>query len=45
MAEQTTKVGIGGILRVMGPVARRAIGGMNRDQLLTVSRHIRDLME
>jgi len=45
LAEQTTKVGISGILRLMGPVARRVIGGMDRDQLLTVSRHIRDLME
>lgn len=45
IAEQTTKVGIGGILRVMGPVARRVIGGMDRDQLLTVSSHIRYLMK
>ena len=44
MAENTTKLGIGGILRVMGPVARRVIGGMTADQLLTVSKHIRHLM-
>lgn len=42
---QTTKVGLGGILRVMGPVARRVIGGMDHHQLLTVSSHIRDLMK
>jgi hypothetical protein len=45
MARQTTKLGIAGILRVMGPVARRVIGGMNATQLLIVSKHIRHLME
>jgi len=44
MAEQTTKLGISGILRVMGPVARRVIGGMGAPQLLSVSGHIRHLM-
>jgi hypothetical protein len=44
LSTQTTKVGIGGILRVMGPVVRRVLGGMNHDQLLEVSRHIRALM-
>jgi hypothetical protein len=44
MTEQTTKLGISGILRVMGPVARRVIGGMGAPQLLTVSSHIRHLM-
>ena len=45
VAENTTKLGIAGILRVMGPVARRVIGGMNAQQLLAVSSHIRHLMQ
>jgi hypothetical protein len=44
MAEQSTKLGVAGILRVMGPVARRVIGGMGAAQLLLVSSHIRHLM-
>ena len=44
VADQTTKLGIIGILRVMGPVARRVIGGMSADQLLSVSEHVRHLM-
>lgn len=45
MAEQTTKLGIAGILRVMGPVARRVIGGMDAYQLVSVGKHIRHLMK
>lgn len=45
MAEKSTRFGISSFLRVMGPVARRVIGGMNAQQLLTVSKHIRHLME
>ncbi len=45
MAEQSTKLGIVGIRRVMGPVIRSVIGGMSANQLLTVSKHIRHLME
>ncbi len=45
MAEQSTKLGLAGIRRVMGPVARRVIGGMNTDQLQSVSKHIRHLMK
>jgi hypothetical protein len=45
MAEQSTKLGIAGILRVMGPVTRRVIGGMGEHQLVSVSRHIRHLMK
>lgn len=44
IATQTTKMGLAGILRVMGPVARRVIGGMDQSQLLVVSAHIRELM-
>ncbi len=45
MAEQSTKLGIAAILRVMGPVARRVIGGMDARQLLSVSQYIRHLMK
>jgi len=45
MAEQSTKLGIAGILRLMGPVTRRVIGGMNAQQLRSVSDHIRHLMQ
>jgi hypothetical protein len=45
MAEQSTKLGIAGILRLMGPVTRRVIGGMNAHQLRSVSSHIRHLMQ
>lgn len=45
VAAQTTKMGLAGILRVMGPVARRVIGGMDQNQLLVVSAHIRELMK
>lgn len=45
MAEKSTRFGVSSFLRVMGPVARRVIGGMNAQQLLTVSKHIRHLME
>lgn len=44
LAEQSTKLGLAGILRVMGPVARRVISGMNTEQLQSVSKHIRHLM-
>jgi hypothetical protein len=45
MAEQSTKLGLSSIRKVMGPVVRRVIGGMNEAQLLSVSRHMRRLME
>jgi hypothetical protein len=44
-AEKTTTFGIAGILRVMGPVARRVLGGMDANQLLVVSKHIRHMMK
>lgn len=44
MAEQTTKLGIAGILRLMGPVTRRVIGGMDANQLRSVGKHVRHLM-
>jgi hypothetical protein len=45
MAEQSTKLGIASILRVMGPVTRRIIGGMDSAQLQVVASHIRHLMQ
>jgi hypothetical protein len=45
MAQQSTKLGIAGIRQVMGPVARRVIGGMSATQLQSVSKHIRHLMK
>lgn len=45
MAQQSTKLGVSGILRLMGPVARRVLGGMDSHQLLVVSQHMRHLMK
>ncbi len=44
VAEQTTKLGLSSIRKVMGPVVRRVIGGMEHDQLRAVGGHIRSLM-
>ncbi len=44
VAAQSTKLGIASILRVMGPVTRRVLGGMDAKQLRTVSAHLRHLM-
>jgi hypothetical protein len=45
MAEKSTRLGIAGILRLMGPVTRMVIGGMNAGQLLSISNHMRQLMK
>lgn len=45
LSQQSTKLGISGILRVMGPVSRRVIGGMDAPQLRSVSGFMRQLME
>ena len=45
MAEQSTKLGISSILKVMAPVTRRIIGGMDSSQLRVVTSHIRHLMQ
>ena len=45
MGEKSTKMGIASILKVMGPVTRRIIGGMDENQLLSVTSHIRHLMK
>lgn len=44
MAEQSTKLGLSSIRKMMGPVVRRVIGGMNHDQLRSVGGHLRGLM-
>jgi hypothetical protein len=44
MAEQSTKLGIASILKVMGPVTRRIISGMDSTQLRVVTTHLRHLM-
>ncbi len=44
VAEQTTKLGLSSIRKVMGPVVRRVIGGMEHEQLRAVGGHIRSLM-
>ena len=45
MAEKSTRLGIAGILRLMGPVTRMVIGGMNAGQLMLIANHIRQLMK
>ncbi len=45
VGEKSTKMGIASILKVMGPVTRRIIGGMDENQLLSVTSHIRHLMK
>jgi len=45
MAEQSTKLGISSILKVMAPVTRRIIGGMDARQLRVVTSHLRHLMQ
>jgi hypothetical protein len=43
--EQSAQMGLGAVKRVMAPVIRNVIGYMDRQQLLTVCHHIRQLME
>lgn len=45
VTRQSASVGIGTVKRVMGPVIKNIIGHMDKDQLLAVCRHIRQLME
>ena len=42
--EQSAQMGMGAVKRVMAPVIRNVIGYMDRQQLLTVCHHIRQLM-
>ena len=45
VVEQSARLGIGTVKRVMAPVVRSIIGHMDAPQLLTVCSHIRQLME
>ena len=45
MAEQSTRLGISTMLKVMAPMARRIIGGMDAVQLRIVTGHLRHLMQ
>jgi hypothetical protein len=45
VAEQSARLGLTTFLRLMGPVSRSVIAGMDAAQLLAVTAHIRDLME
>ena len=45
MAEQSAKLGIASMLRVLGPVIRRIIGAMDANQLRVVTSHMRHLMQ
>ncbi len=45
IVEQSAQLGMGGVKRVMAPIIRNIIGSMNKQQLLTVCRHMRQLME
>ena len=44
VARQTAGLGMAGALRIMSPVIRNILGGMNAAQLRIVVRHIRQLM-
>ncbi len=43
--KQSAHLGVGSVMRIMGPVVHNIIGMMDKQQLLTVCGHIRALME
>ena len=43
--EKSARLGIGGVVLVMAPVIRTVIKRMDREELLAVCRHMRELME
>jgi hypothetical protein len=45
VAEQTARIGTGTMLRVMGPIVRRLIGGMDDGQLRSIAGDIRAMMD
>lgn len=45
VVKQSASVGMTAVKRVMGPVVHNVIGHMDKEQLLIVCRHIRQLME
>ena len=44
VARQTASLGMAGALRVMSPIIRNILAGMNATQLHVIARHIRQLM-
>jgi hypothetical protein len=44
-AQQTASFGMGGALKIMAPMTRKLIGGMDAPQLLAVCAYIRQLMD
>ena len=45
VVDQTAKLGVNGVLRVMTPTIRNIIGRMNKKQLRGLSKHMRGMME
>lgn len=45
VVKQSANIGIAAVKRVMGPVVHNVIGRLDKDELLTVCSHIRQLME
>jgi hypothetical protein len=43
--KQSAHVGVGSVMRIMGPVVHNIIGMMDNEQLLTVCGHLRALMD
>ena len=44
VAQQTAKLGLAGTLRIMSPVIRSILGGVNAAQVRMIARHISHLM-
>ena len=44
VSRQTASLGMAGSLRVMSPIIRSILAGMNAAQLRVIARHIRELM-
>lgn len=44
VVKQSASLGIGSVMRIMGPVVHNIMGMMDRRQLLIICSHIRDLM-
>ena len=45
VAEQSARMGMSGVKRMMAPVIRNVIGHMDKHQLISICTHIRQLME
>jgi len=44
MVQQTANLGVAGATRIMAPMIRNIIGRLDKDQLLSISGYIRQLM-